>query len=245
MSNKKEIEIFNFESSINYDYESIRNCAEHGCRYEKACRCVKIEDFTINYVDMTKLCGLVYELLRPKFDLTPAEERDRRLCEVLYGGQYIDEYCIDRIARYYKLYNVGLWKENTSNSYYGEEFNGIFLEVLVYKDFITTCEEVISYCNLEDKLRFLLKMEYGVVLDNLKDAEFELISIYISDIDFDRMNQEHIKNIKNENLEYYSSDMYMMPRGIVRKQGDKYLIIDGYHRILNAGDGIFKAFCKK
>jgi hypothetical protein len=146
---------------------------------------------------MSKLCNLVYDSLRPT--LTQSEERDHLLSDILYGGKYIDEYCIDRIARHYKLYNVnftdGIWSEKISLGYFGYELNGIFLDRYIYNKFIKNCEEALSYNSLDDKIRFLLKLEYGDVIDNLLDSEFELISISLSDIDID---------VTSKDCDYYS-----------------------------------------
>ena len=82
----------------------------------------------------------------------------------------------------------------------------------------------------------MVELEYGFVLDELKNCDFELITIYKNHIDFKKLNQNHIKNVKMEDLSHYSEDMYDLPRGIVRGEIDSYKIVDGFHRIIAASD---------
>jgi len=96
--------------------------------------------------------------------------------------------------------------------------------------------------SLSDKLKFCLNLEYGHILPELKTVDFEIISIYKTDIDFKKLNQEHIESCKQEDLTHYSSHNYSLPRGIVKRKGDTYTIVDGYHRIIATDQKAFEVF---
>ena len=250
----------NFEYCIDHRFDTTFNCEEYGCNEEGICRCSRIVNFNMDRVDMSKLSNDVYDLIYPrKYD--KKHKREEYLSELLQGQKYIDLYCIDRIASSYKLYDINKYQEQIEGGYYGDEFHGIFLNgstnsYMAYnddqttspleQDFIEACKLVLDSGNLGNRLRYLLLLEYGNVLKYLECAEFKLIDITFNDLDMDKLNQSHIEYIRSlGTLDYYSPDVYDRPRGIVRKSGDKYAVIDGYHRMVNAGDKPFKVFCVK
>ena len=71
-------------------------------------------------------------------------------------------------------------------------------------------------------------MEYGYIIPELVDKDFEIIEICKDDIHFG--NKEHLNKVKEKNLEFYRDENYKGIRGIVYFDG-KYRVIDGYHRI--------------
>ena len=76
-------------------------------------------------------------------------------------------------------------------------------------------------------MEYLLGMEYGYLLPELDECDYELISIDIDDVVFG--SDSHYVNIQKENLDHYIN--YNGIKGVVKKDGEKYKIIDGYHRI--------------
>jgi hypothetical protein len=66
----------------------------------------------------------------------------------------------------------------------------------------------------------------------------ELVPIYKNHIDFKKLNQNHIKNVKMKDLTHYATTNYILPRGVVRGTIDNYSIVDGYHRIIGSSDKI-------
>ena len=75
-------------------------------------------------------------------------------------------------------------------------------------------------------------LEYGRVLAILSDKDYDLEMISYSDIEFSDSNKLHVNKISFESLNHYSAEKYIGPRGICKKIGNKYWIIDGFHRIL-------------
>lgn len=244
----------NFEYWIDYDYRTHYDCDSHGCNDEGICRCSEINDVELQRVILSNNTGTfgrretfasgIYNHFYPPREMTDSKKRDKKISNLLYGN--LDQYCIDRIMRHYKLYDINLYEEEVKAGYYGEEFEGIFLiDNELEQKFKKDCGTVLSYKTIGDKLRFLLELEYDEVLDDLIYADFDSILISKDDIDFTRVNKNHIDNVKNKGkLDYYSDDNYLLPRGIVRRHDDKYVIIDGYHRIINA-EKQFNVFCVK
>ena len=229
-----------------YDYNTEYSCEESGCHEEGICRCSRIVDAHVESVDLTYLTTEIYEQLIPSDK--KSKKRDTKLSELLYGGEIVDKYCIYRILSINKVWNTDLWEVNTSGGYYGDEVDGVTLEIATLSKVSTQCSKIFELTTLKDKLLYVIELEYGFVLDDLKGCDFELITIYKNHIDFKKLNQNHIKNVKMEDLSHYWEQNYDLPRGIVRGDIDNYKIVDGYHRIIAASDKksfeIFRSYKK-
>ena len=70
-------------------------------------------------------------------------------------------------------------------------------------------------------------MEYGYLLDGMKDADFSLIEVDPKDIVFPQKN--YSKKLSSEKVKGYKSHQGIC--GVVRIKGGKYHVVDGYHRI--------------
>jgi hypothetical protein len=223
-----------------YDYNTEYSCGEFGCHEEGICRCGRINDVHVKSVDLTHLTTEIYNQLLPSN--SKSKKRDTKLSELLYGGEIVDKYCIYRILSINKIWNPDLWEVNVSGGYYGDEVDSVTLDIVSLNKISNECSKIFELSTLRDKLLYVIELEYGYLLEDLKDCDFELISIYKSYIDFKKLNQNHIKNVKMEDLEHYSIDNYDLPRGIVRGDStgwvpmDNYKIVDGYHRIIAASD---------
>jgi hypothetical protein len=225
-----------------YDYNTEYSCEESGCHEEGICRCGRINDAHVESVDLSHLTIEIYDQLVPSN--SKSKKRDSRISQLLYGGELIDKYCIYRILSINKVWNTDLWEVNTSGGYYGDEVDNVTLDISTLSKVSTQCSKVFEFTTLRDKLLYVIELEYGFVLDEIKDCDFELVTIYKNHIDFKKLNQNHIKNVKMEDLSHYSEDKYDLPRGIVRGEIDNYKIIDGFHRIIASDDkkpfGVFR-----
>lgn len=223
-----------------YDYNTEYSCEESGCHEEGICRCGRIVDAHVESVDLTYLTTEIYDQLIPSDK--KSKKRDTKLSELLYGGEIVDKYCIYRILSINKVWNTDLWEVNKSGGYYGDEIDSVTLDIVTLSKVSNQCSKIFEFTTLRDKLLYVIELEYGFILDELKDCDFELIKIYKNHIDFKKLNQNHIKNVKMEDLDHYSIDNYDLPRGIVRGDStgwvpmDNYKIVDGYHRIIAASD---------
>jgi hypothetical protein len=234
---------FNYTSSVTYDYDTYYSCDESGCSTEGICRCGVIENASVTNVDINKLSEYIYaEMVDLK---STSGKRENKLNELFYGGEAVDMYCIHRILSINKVYDVYKWEVGIDGGYYGQEIGDVFIDNKIFEKFKKEIEEVLEYDNLSDKIKFVLELEYGYLLPELKDVEFELIEVPKDMIDLSGSNQKHVNSISV--LPYYLGD-YKLPRGIVKKSKDKFKVIDGFHRTVNflkMDKEHFSVFCIK
>ena len=233
----------NFQYSTDYDYEEEYSCEESGCYSEGICRCGRIFDAVVKSIDMDSLTISIHEQL---VDTTSLQgKRDARISEIFYGGTEVDKYCINRILTHYKVWDPNNWSVDVEGGYYGDEIGDVSLNDTIFNLISKDCYNMIELVTLADKLKFVLTLEYGYLLSDIQVSDFELIEITKEQIDFKKLNTNHIQNVQNEDLSFYKLN-YKLPRGIVRKSGDKYKIVDGFHRIISADDKkSFKVFAVK
>jgi hypothetical protein len=223
-----------FNYIVDYDYETEYSCEDSGCSEEGICRCGRIYDVSINSVNITKLTDLIYESL---VDFTSkAGKRQQKLNHLFYGGEVVDKYCINRILSHYKLYEIKNWEVDICGGYYGDEIGDVTMNDIVFKLVNSEFNKLMELETLSEKIKLVLSLEYGYLLPDLESKDFEIVNITKSDIDFKSLNQNHIRlvNVEKESngLNHYSSSSYHLPRGVVRKSGNQFKIIDGFHRII-------------
>lgn len=217
------------DSVIEYNYNREYYCDQTGCDEEGICRCSSIVEIQIKSVDILFLTDLIYSDLLP-FDKT-SKNREIKLSELLYGGETVDKYCIHRILSINKAYETINWELNIIRGYYGEETDGFNMDSYLFKNINSQIEHLYSIDKMSDKIKYVLELEYGYLNDLVQNSNFEIISIYKTDIDFKSLNNNHLFMAKQENLTHYEENYYNLPRGIVKKVNGGYSIIDGYHRI--------------
>lgn len=232
----------NFQYIIDFDYNYEYSCEDSGCNSEGICRCGRIYEEKIKFVNINKLTNFFYD----KFftDDSKCGLRNEKLNTILYGGSEIDKYCINRILTHNRLYNKDIWDISVSSGYYGDEINGVFLQEEILSSMISSCNKILSMNTLSEKIKYVLTTEYEYLLDILKDSNFEIIEIDRSLIDLKHVNQKHLTAVKNKDLSFYSD--YDLPLGIVKKVSDEpltYKIVDGFHRIVSTTKSNFKVFC--
>jgi len=229
--------------SLEYHYNTEYSCEESGCNEEGICRCSRIIDECISHVNMIDLSDEIYSEF---IGLDKSGIRESKISTILYGGKEVDLYCINRILSINKAYLPENWSVGVEGGYYGDEIGDISLDYAIFNKVFKQCEELFSLSNLSDKLEFVLSLEYDKILDSLKGKEYELIEISKADISFNKLNPNHLKLVNKKNLSHYDSNQYNLPRGIVRKSGNLYKIIDGFHRIIGFDKSTkFKVFCVK
>lgn len=217
----------NFSDYINYDFGRYYSCEESGC--DTICRCSTI--FDVEITDIRNLTSYIYDIY---FDDSTSTKRNTTIDTVLNGvNEEINIYLIDRIIRYYKLYETESWIINIEHSYYGEEIDSIKIENNLALKIENDLNKVFSFESLNEKIKFILNLEYGYVMDKLSISEYEINSIDKSDIIYG--NEIHLKNIKSLDLNFYNDKNYHLIRGIVFEKNInnkiKYQLIDGYHRV--------------
>lgn len=215
-----------FKYMVSYDYDTIYSCEESGCNEEGICRCGHITNTYLNSVDISAITTNIYSEI---FDNSISTKR-QVIINSLWGiSEEIEKYTIDRILRINKVWKPEFWDINVVGGYYGEEIDEVVLIEDMVQKLNTQLERASAIDNLKDRVEYLLHLENGYILDTLKDTNYVFSLIDIDNIIFS--NPEHKQRILIEDLEHYSDKKYNGIRGIVRKEGEKFKIIDGYHRL--------------
>ena len=214
-------------SGADVDYRYVYDCANSGCDEEGICRCGTIHDEAVTGADVSTMTEKIYESF---FEQGKAAERNDAINKVLYGiGKDIDIYCIDRILRSRKVWQESAWKIEVCGGYYGEEIESVRLKDSLAEEIEDQMMKAFALGTLKEKVEFLLELEYGKVLSELKGCRYEYETIEIADIIFG--SEGHLKQVKKKALDFYADRQYRGIRGIVKRSGGKLKVIDGYHRI--------------
>jgi hypothetical protein len=223
---------FNFKYCVEYDYDSYRNCENYGCNEEGICRCSTIENAHIVSVDVT---NMVMSIKDEYFDNTKASKRNSKINSVLGNiTDDIDFYTIDRILRINGVWEPSNWDVQVCSGYYGQEIDDVILEDSVASKIEKQLEEAFDITDLTKRIEYLLILEYGYILPELKDCRYEVDTILRDKVIFGSEGQ--YRKVATEKLSHYSDKNYHSYRGIVIPKGDQYRLIDGYHRCFASED---------
>lgn len=209
-----------FAYSDGFDYEPNRETASD--HYERCandfCRCSTLSP-EITSFDYKGIAKQIIE----KFDIV--EDRTSNRIENICKDLTKDDFYCDVVG-----------------GYYGEELESIILD---NSRILKKLEEVIDIqktrktklelLNKESNITYIdseiikdiLIKEYGYLLDDLKDAYFSVIEVDTSDIVLP--NREYAEKVRNSDLSGYKNHRGIC--GVVRFDGSKYKVIDGYHRV--------------
>jgi hypothetical protein len=216
-------------NGVYVDYSYTYDCESYGCDEEGICRCGSIHNEHVESVDVSLIVKKIYDDF---FEQGKAADRNNAINEVLYGiGKDIDIYTIDRIIRSYKIWENENWNIEIEGGYYGQETGDVTIKDIVADKIETELWIVFSLPSLKEKIEYLLKLEYGKVLPDIVDSVYESITIDKDDIIFGT--EKHLDKVMKKDLDFYSDKNYNGIRGIVKKSGDKWRVIDGYHRIFS------------
>ncbi len=216
-------------NGVYVDYSYTYDCESYGCDEEGICRCGSIHNEHIESVDVSLIVKKIYDDF---FEQGKAADRNNAINEVLYGiGKDIDIYTIDRILRSYKIWENENWNIEVEGGYYGQEVGDVTIKESIADKIEEELLTVFSLPSLKEKIEYLLKLEYGKILPEIVDSNYESIVIDKDDIIFGVEN--HLKKVMKKDLDFYSDKNYNGIRGIVKKSGDKWRVIDGYHRIFS------------
>jgi len=102
----------------------------------------------------------------------------------------------------------------------------------------TQLEKAFDIDNLTERIEYLLYLENGFILEDIKEKKYTLSVIDIDDIIFP--NPDHKRRVLTEELDHYSDKKYSGIRGIVKKDDNKFKVIDGYHRLSKTENKLVK-----
>jgi hypothetical protein len=214
-------------NGVYIDYSYSYNCESYGCDEEGICRCGSIHNESVESVDVSLIVKKIYD---DYFEHGKAAARNNVINEVLYGiGKDIDIYTIDRIIRSYKIWESENWDIEIEAGYYGQETGDVTIKESIADKIEEELLTVFSLPTLKEKIEYLLKVEYGKVLPELSNCTYESIVIDKDEVIFGV--EKHLNKVMKKDLDFYADRNYSGIRGIVVKSGDKWRIVDGYHRI--------------
>lgn len=197
----------NLQWIVDYDYERSR-CTCGAYKKGDYCRCTKIEHAWVKNVNV---CNVV-EHLYDKHSRTDS---------------HIDKYCFDRICYAFEIYNKDFYEVESTWGYYGEEIGGVWFEK--ERNIFEAYYEMLAKNNALEKIQYCLKREYGYLIDCVKSStNASIIEVSPDDICLPQM-EYFIKIDKNVIEEYKDRDL---PIAVCIKDGNKYRLIDGYHRFV-------------
>ncbi len=215
-----------FKYDLEYDYDNYTSCSESGCNEEGICRCSTIEDARVISVNIPNMVNHIYAKY---FDNSISTKRNSTINSILGGvSKEIDIYTIDRILRINKAYEPSNWEVQVCGGYYGQEIDDVVLEHFVSKKIDEQINEAFDIIDLTERIEFLLMLEYGSILPELKNLQYSIENIERDSIIFG--SDKHYRKVNIESFEHYSDKNYKGIRGIALVKGDKLRLIDGYHR---------------
>lgn len=221
------------DSIIRYD------CDNYGCTEEGICRCGQIDRTEIKNIIITSIVDKIYEdIYGPEDKLS---KRDNKLSYLLEGfGKEMNIYTIDRILRIYKVYDPKNWIVGIQSGYYGQEIGDVIINDDLAEKLEEKIFEVLSIDSLTERVEYLLNLEYGSLLPELKDSLYEIVDVKKDDLYFGSISNKKstLKEIEKSSTKtygyFYDDRNYGRDsiKGVVIEKDGKYRVIDGYHRCL-------------
>lgn len=205
MTNKATTKNTNLSwNGVEYDYErSACTCNEW------ICRCTTIDRAWIESININKVISNLYSSNFNKNSIS-----------------YIDFYCFDRICRFFHVWDKEYYEVEVCGGYYGEEIGGVYFEN--EDKVISEFNKLLELKNDIDKIKYILQLEYGYVIESVENSNnISIINCNPKLIIFPQ--REYYRKLEKNVVDSYKG--YKAPCAICKKQGDKYLIVDGYHRV--------------
>ena len=205
------IKIFKNEDFSHYaldiDYDVSNDCENEGC--DSICRCGKIINTRVKSVSIE---GLL---------------ETRNLDK-------IDKYCVDRLLRIFKVYDTSKyeWDVDVCGGYYGQEVKGASLVNPTL--LLNAINHALRLKTTTEKVEYLLKTEYGYLLDELKGCTYEIMKVKKKNVFIG--NKDYSKKIDTF---IYNKNTYKLPVCVALAldmeggDDDTYRLIDGHHRYLS------------
>jgi hypothetical protein len=217
-----------YKDGVEISYSREYNCQESGCR--DICKCSIIVDIETS-VDTNRIIKKIYNIY---FDDSLETKRNSKLSELLWDiSDDINLYTIDRISRYFKIWNN--IEVNKTGGFYGEEIESV--KISNSEKIVELINKGLSINDLNNRVKYLLGLEYGYLLPELENKNWELSEINIDDIEI--RNESHLESVSNKELKHYDNYLGIMGVVILTKN-DKWRLIDGYHRLSKCKKGKVK-----
>ena len=197
----------NLQHEVEYDYER----SECTCNaYERGdyCRCTTIDHAWVESVYVKDVIDKLYN----KYSREDSE---------------INKYCFDRICSIFKIYDKDYYEVESCYGYYGEEIEGVYFDN--EKKIVEAFNEVLDLDSDIDKIKFVLELEYGYLIDKVSKATVA----YIRPVPTRHITlpqQEYFVKLDREVIEDYKNRK--LPIAVCVECGGYYKLVDGYHRFV-------------
>jgi len=139
-------------ANVNYQFD------RSSCDCDSICRCGRITDARVESVPMS---------LR-LFTFMSVDESKKVKKGPRYDLSEIEQYCVDRLMRVHKVYDLCLYTVNVCGGYYGEEIDSVSFEN--ERDLVLDVQRMLNMKTDVEKIKFVLICEYSYVLDRLEDC---------------------------------------------------------------------------
>lgn len=198
---------YGYSGVIDYDYDrSLCECDPDTYDY---CRCTEI------------IAQRLHSFSKNNFSIEII-----KIVKKNYGSlSEIDLYCLSKLLQFQNI-STEDFELNICGGYYGEEINGLLFSK---KDEIQSkIEELITLSEIE-KIKFVLKLEYGYllpILENISEASVETRKVENIQSRFSDPYSYH----KMIDCSEFYGENYTYPRAILFGN----ILIDGNHRMLEA-----------
>jgi len=230
-----------FKYDLQYDYNNYTSCSESGCDEEGICRCSIIENAHVVSVNIPNMVNHIFDNY---FDNSISSKRNSTINSILGGvSKEIDIYTIDRILRINGAHEPSNWDIQICSGYYGQEIDGVILEDVVSSKIEKQIDDAFNIIDLTERIEYLLTLEYGNVLPELKGCKYSIEKVERDSIIFG--SDSHYRKVNEKKLDHYSDKNYNGIRGIAISKGDRLRLIDGYHRCTTSEDRTVKLLIAK
>lgn len=204
----------NLRYEVDYDYERSQCTCD---AYERGdyCRCTTIDRAWVESINTKAVIKHLYE------------RHGKESSEV-------NEYCFDRICVAFKIYDKDYYTVESCSGYYGEEIGGVYFEN--EEKVVEAYNEVLKFSSNIEKIKYVLELEYGYLLDRIACMKAALIE-EVSTEKIKLPQKEYFVRLSKEVVEDYKDRK--LPIAVCIKNKDRfydafdtYTLVDGYHRFV-------------
>lgn len=140
----------------------------------------------------------------------------------------LDKYCLHRLLISSGVMDKDNWEVKVVGGYYGDEIDGS--KFSKENELFKNIENLLSLSNI-DKIKEVLKQEYGYLLPKLEPmTAVSEITANINDIEC--FNEDYSRKLDKNIVDKYND--YTGLRAVCYFVGNKFRVIDGYHRMASA-----------
>ena len=219
-----------FKTLVRWGLDGKTNCIAYGCLDENICRCYSIDRVLILNIDINSITEKIWDDINQDDSIN---QRDKKLTTLIYdfNPDEVNKYCVHRILTRQKIWDPDNWIGVTGKGYYGDEVDDVCIKQPLFNQTCDKILEVVSLETLEEKINFVLKLEYGFILDKIQGKKMKVEIVDWNKLEF--LQENHLSSVLSKNFDHYNDQKYNkdMIRGIVLKENDRLKVIDGYHRL--------------